>query len=294
MNGIEFTAIITFALLGSVGHCIGMCGGFIVTYTTAKIRPEQSKFSQAAYHLFYNLGRVSTYTLLGAAFGLFGSLWNISPLVRAIMFAIAGVMMILMGLSFAGKLKFLTSIEYPITRQAWFKKIFTSQLKSATPMSFYTLGLLNGLFPCGLVYTMLVTAATTQSALWGAIVMAIFGIFTIPTLFSFAFAVGLFSQTRFRSLMIQFAALTIIIFGGWTLMKAYKQFDYWKNTSMAQQLKDAQEMGKCGAGKCGAGKCGMGKCGAQSDEKLPNNSLKKQEMKCGTGKCGTAMEAENN
>jgi len=274
MNGIEFTAIITFALLGSIGHCIGMCGGFIVTYTTAKIKPEQNKFTQSTYHLLYNLGRVVTYTALGTLFGYFGSLWDISPLARAIMFAIAGVMMILMGLSFAGKLKFLTSIEYPITRQPWFKKVFTSQLKSAKPSSFFTLGLLNGLFPCGLVYTMLVTATTTQSALWGAVVMAIFGIFTIPALFSFAFAVGLFSQTRFRSLMIQFAAVTIIVFGGWTLMKAYMQFDYWKNTSIEQQVKDAE-------------KCGMGKCGAQSSEKADNKSVKKESMKCGSGKCGS-------
>lgn len=286
MNGIEFTAIITFALLGSIGHCIGMCGGFIVTYTTAKIKPEQDKFTQSTYHLFYNLGRVVTYTVLGALFGYFGSLWDISPLARAIMFAVAGVMMILMGFSFAGKLKFLTSIEYPITRQPWFKKIFTSQLTSAKPSSFFTLGLLNGLFPCGLVYTMLVTATTTQSALWGAIVMAIFGIFTIPALFSFAFAVGLFSQTRFRSLMIQFAAITIIVFGGWTLMKAYMQFDYWQNTSRAQQLKDAEEMGKCGAGKCGAGRCGMGKCGAKPVEKAVEKPLKEEGMKCGAGKCG--------
>ncbi len=287
MNGIEFTAIITFALLGSIGHCIGMCGGFIVTYTTAKIKPEQQKFTQATYHLFYNFGRVVTYTLLGALFGYFGSLWDISPLTRAIMFAVAGVMMILMGLSFAGKLKFLTSIEYPITRQPWFKKIFTSQLTSAKPSSFFTLGLLNGLFPCGLVYTMLVTATTTQSALWGAVVMGIFGIFTIPALFSFAFAVGLFSQTRFRSLMIQFAAITIIVFGGWTLMKAYMQFDYWKNTPQEQQAKDAQDMGKCGAGKCGAGRCGMGKCGAKLTDKAEAKPLKEEAMKCAPGKCGS-------
>jgi len=287
MNGIEFTAIITFALLGSIGHWIGMCGGFIVTYTTAKINPEQQKFTQAAYHLFYNFGRVVTYTFLGALFGYFGSLWDISPLARAIMFAIAGVMMILMGLSFAGKLKFLTSIEYPITRQSWFKKIFMSQLTSAKPSSFFTLGVLNGLFPCGLVYTMLVTATTTQSAMWGAVVMAIFGIFTIPALFSFAFAVGLFSQTRFRSLMIQFAAITIIVFGGWTLMKAYMQFDYWKNTPSQQQAKDAQAMGKCGAGKCGAGRCGMGKCGAKLTDKAVDEPIKEEAMKCAPGRCGS-------
>ena len=266
MTGVEWTAIITFALLGSVGHCIGMCGGFIVTYTTAKIKPQFSKAQSSLYHFLYNIGRVTTYTLLGAVFGYFGSLWDVSPLTRSIMFAVAGVMMILMGLSFAGKLKFLTSIEIPITNYSWFKKIFTAQLTSATPGSFYVLGVLNGLFPCGLVYTMLVTATTTQSALYGAMVMAVFGLFTIPTLFSFAYVIGFFSQTKFRSVMIQLAAITVIAFGGWTLMKAYLQFDYWMNTSEIQKELDTQQPMKCGAGKCGAGKCGMGKCGSGNSE----------------------------
>lgn len=262
MTGIEWTAIITFALLGSVGHCIGMCGGFIVTYTTAKVRPEHGKIQSAFYHFLYNIGRVTSYTAMGALFGLFGSLWDVSPLTRAIMFAVAGVMMILMGLSFAGKLKFLTSIEVPITNFRWFKKVFTAQLGSSSPRSFYVLGVLNGLFPCGLVYTMLVTATTTQSALYGAVVMAVFGLFTIPTLFSFAYVVGLFSQTKFRSVMIQLAAITVIGFGGWTVVKAYMQFDYWLNTPTVKQTEDAKNM-KCGAGKCGAGRCGMGKCGSR-------------------------------
>lgn len=238
MTSIEWTAIITFALLGSIGHCIGMCGGFIVTYTTAKLKPQFSKARSAYYHFLYNIGRVTTYTFFGALFGYFGSLWDVGPLARATMFAVAGVMMILMGLSFAGKLKFLTSIEVPITHYSWFKRVFTAQLTSATPMSFYVLGVLNGLFPCGLVYTMLVTATTTQSALYGAAVMAIFGLFTIPTLFTFAYVVGFFSQTKFRSVMIQLAAVTVIAFGGWTLMKAYLQFDYWYNTPKAKQQVD--------------------------------------------------------
>lgn len=70
-------------------------------------------------------------------------------------------------------------------------------------------------------------------------------------------------------------------------MKAYMQFDYWQNTPVDQQIKDAQEMGKCGAGKCGAGKCGMGKCGAKPVEKSGPESFKDERMKCGAGKCGS-------
>lgn len=262
MNSIELTAIISFALLGSIGHCIGMCGGFIMTYTMAKVKPTDSKFAQTFYHLSYNFGRVVSYTLLGAAFGYFGSLWEVNPLVRSIMFTIAGVLMVVMGLSFAGKLKFLNSIEIPISNYSWFKKMFMYQMNSGNKSSFFILGMLNGLFPCGLVYTMLVTATTTSSAFYGALVMFIFGLFTIPTLFTFGFVVSLFSGQKFRALMIQLAALTVIIFGIWTLYKAYLQFDFWNNTRQeAQQVQSAPM--KCGpAMKCEAGKCGMGKCGS--------------------------------
>lgn len=236
MENIELLAIISFALLGSIGHCIGMCGGFIVTYTTAKIKPEQSKLSQGTYHFLYNIGRIFAYTLLGALFGYFGSLWDVTPLSRAILFAVAGFLMIIMGLSFAGKLKFLTSIEYPITKYAWFKRVFTSQLGSTSPKSFFILGFLNGLLPCGLVYTMLVTATTTESIYLGAFVMFIFGIFTIPALFSFAYIIGLFSQNRFRQVMIQLASITVIVYGGWTLNKAYMQYDLHKSGEVKSNL----------------------------------------------------------
>mgnify|MGYP002641157114 CR=1 FL=1 len=229
MENIELLAIISFALLGSIGHCIGMCGGFIVTYTTAKIKPEHSRLSQSAYHLLYNIGRLSAYTLLGALFGYFGSLWDVTPLSRAILFLIAGLLMIVMGLSFAGKLKFLNSIEYPITKHKWFKNIFMSQLGATTAKSFFILGFLNGLLPCGLVYTMLVTATTTESILLGAFVMFVFGLFTIPSLFSFAFIVGLFSQNKFRQTMIQLASITVILFGAWTLNKAYTQYELYRS-----------------------------------------------------------------
>lgn len=249
MENIELVAIISFALLGSIGHCIGMCGGFILTYTTAKIKPEQTKFSQSFYHFLYNMGRVTTYTVFGGLFGYFGSLWDITPLSRAILFGIAGLLMIVMGLSFAGKLKFLSRIEYQVSKYNWFKKIFTSQLKSVSLKSFFILGLLNGLIPCGLVYTMLVTATTTESILLGAMVMFIFGIFTIPALFSFAFIVGLFSQNRFRQTMIQLASILIILYGGWTLVKAYNQYDYYTNTSLNEKSLNQETNSCCSTGK---------------------------------------------
>lgn len=249
-GSLELLAILAFGFFGSLGHCVGMCGGFIVSYTTAKMDAASSKRSQASGHAFYNLGRISSYTLMGALFGFFGSLWEATPMMRMVMFGFSGLLMILMGLSLSGKLKFLVYLEYPITQKKWFKTLFFSQLNSTSRVSFYTLGMLNGFLPCGLVYTMLITAIATKSALLGATVMLLFGISTIPTLFSLGFLVGFISQNRFRHIMIELSSLIIVLYGGWTLYKAYINYDIYlhpiENSSM-----------KCGSGKCGAGKCGL-------------------------------------
>lgn len=242
-GSLELLAILAFGFFGSLGHCIGMCGGFIVSYTTAKMDSATSKTSQATGHSFYNLGRISSYTILGALFGFFGSLWDATPMMRMIMFGIAGLMMIIMGLSLSGRVKFLSYLEYPITQKKWFKKLFFSQLNSKSKSSFYILGMLNGLFPCGLVYTMLITAVATKSIVLGALVMLLFGISTIPTLFSLGFLVGFISQNRFRHIMIEISSLIIIVYGGWTLFKAYTNYNIYLHPT-------EQPTVKCGAAKC--------------------------------------------
>jgi uncharacterized protein len=225
MEAVDYLAILQFGFLGSLGHCIGMCGGFIVSYSSSKIDPHSSKISQSLYHLLYSSGRISSYVLLGSLFGAFGSLWEATPLMRGVLFGFAGLLMIIMGLSLAGKLKFLNKIEYGLTEKAWYRKLFTKLISAQNKRSFYFLGMLNGFFPCGLVYAALVWAMATGSIFGGAMVMLIFGLATVPTLFSFGFFIGLLKQINFRNVMIQLAAITVIFYGGWTLTKSYSNFD---------------------------------------------------------------------
>ncbi|MDH5463999.1 MAG: sulfite exporter TauE/SafE family protein [Thiovulaceae bacterium] len=225
MYTIEVLTIISFGFLGSLGHCIGMCGGFIVTYSTAKIDPSASKIKQSTLHLLYNSGRISSYTLLGALFGFFGSLWDATPLLKAIMYGFSALLMILMGLSLSGRIRFLNSIEYNLTQKKWYKKLFSKFMGGKNYRSFFFLGMLNGIFPCGLVYAALVWAMATGSFLGGAMVMLLFGLSTLPVLFSFGFFVGLLKQITFRNVMIQIASVIIFVFGIWTFYKSYIQLE---------------------------------------------------------------------
>lgn len=223
MEAISVISIITIALLGSFGHCIGMCGGIVVAYSSTKIKSEYNKVTQSVAHLLYSFGRVTTYTLLGAIFGFVGGVVSFSNITSGVMLLITGLMMILVGFSLLGKVKFLSFLEQTCSKSSFYQKNFKALLGSNSLFSFYLLGLLNGLLPCGFVYVFAITAASTGSAFWGAVVMFIFGISTIPALFFLGFFIGLFKQSNLRDTFIKIASILVIIFG---IYIAYQGYEY--------------------------------------------------------------------
>jgi sulfite exporter TauE/SafE len=221
MDSISLLTIISIAFLGSFGHCIGMCGGIVLAYSTIKIEPQSSKVSKTVAHLLYNFGRVFTYTILGALFGAVGGVVVFSNSANGILLIIAGFAMILAGLSLMGKIKFLTIIEHSISSSNFYKKSFQRILHSKSNVSFFILGMLNGLLPCGFVYFFAITAASTASPLYGALVMFIFGISTIPAMFSLGFLSSLASATSFRNMMMSLSSVAVILYGAFTIYNGY-------------------------------------------------------------------------
>ena len=226
MDTINLLTIISIAFLGSFGHCIGMCGGIVLAYSTIKIEPASSKVSKTVAHLLYNFGRVLTYTVLGALFGAIGGVATFSNTANGTLLIIAGVAMVLAGLSLMGKIKFLTVIEHSISSSNFYKKSFQKILHSKSNVSFFILGMLNGLLPCGFVYFFAITAASTASPLYGALVMFIFGVSTIPAMFSLGFLSSLASATSFRNMMMSLSSVAVILYGLFTL---YNGYDYLTN-----------------------------------------------------------------
>ena len=232
MEAINFISIITIAFLASLGHCIGMCGGIVVAYSSTKVDSSWSKATQTYSHLLYSLGRVTTYGILGAIFGFLGSVATFNHTANGILLLIAALAMILAGLSLLGKIKFLTLIEHSISKSNWYQKNFKELLSKKSLFSFYLLGMLNGLLPCGIVYFFAVTAASTGNAIWGATVMIIFGLSTMPVLFSLGFFVGIFKQSGFRNIMMKLSAVAVLVFGVYTAYKGYEYIQHpekWDN-----------------------------------------------------------------
>ena len=221
METVDILSIITIAFLGSFGHCIGMCGGIVIAYSSTKVQQKWNKLEQSSAHLLYSLGRVVTYSILGAVFGSIGAVITFSNTANGTLLLVAGVVMILAGFSLLGKLKFLTLIEHSVSKSSWYQNSFKALLSGDTLASFFLLGMLNGLLPCGFVYFFAITAASTANPLYGAFVMAIFGISTIPAMFSLGFFVGIFKQSGLRNIMIKLAAISVLLYGGYTIYNGY-------------------------------------------------------------------------
>ncbi|RXJ89152.1 beta-carotene 15,15'-monooxygenase [Arcobacter sp. CECT 8983] len=221
MESISILTIITIAFLGSFGHCIGMCGGIVVAYSSTKVNSTWNKTKQASSHVLYSFGRITTYVILGAIFGFVGSVVTFDNTTNGILLIVTGVLMVLVGLSLSGKLKFLTSIEHSVSKSELYQKSFRKLLSSDSLFSFYFLGMLNGLLPCGFVYVFAITAASTASPIWGAFVMLIFGLSTLPAMFSLGFFVGIFKQVALRNLFVTLASILVILFGLYTIYNGY-------------------------------------------------------------------------
>ena len=193
----------------------------MVAYTTAKIDPSKGKLYQFLSHLAYNLGRITSYVIIGVIFGALGSIFIWNKVTMGSFYIVIGIFMILMGYSLMGKIKFLTSIESSLATSSFVKKAFSKLIHSKSLSSFFLLGMLNGFLPCGLVYFFAASAASTASPFWGGVVMLVFGLSTIPALLGFGLFVGYFKNTSFRNIMIKLASLVIMGFGFYMIHKGY-------------------------------------------------------------------------
>ncbi len=184
-----------------------------MAYSSAKIDTSASSLRQFFAHLSYNFGRISSYTVLGMIFGGLGSFFTFSAHLNGYFYFAVGILMVLMGLSMMGKIKFLTSLEATIAFNPFIKTLFSKLIHSKTMASFYGLGVLNGFLPCGLVYFFLAAAATSGSLLGGGLIMVLFGIATMPAMLGLGFVVGFLKGSGFREMMIKIASLIIIGYG---------------------------------------------------------------------------------
>lgn len=195
---IEYLSVFGIAFFAALSHCVGMCGGLIVAYSSSKLA-HTSHSKAVLAHLLYIFGRIFTYMILGGMIGWSGSIFEQNALTKAVMLITVNIFLLIFGLAFLITPKFARKLELRLDSHsclfACVSKAFNALLRSQSLASFLLLGMLNGILPCGIVYYFLLTALATQSALEGALVMGVFGVGTLVVMLPFSFFTSLFMQS---------------------------------------------------------------------------------------------------
>ncbi|MEP0262595.1 sulfite exporter TauE/SafE family protein [Dokdonia sp.] len=200
-----YTALI-FGLLGSF-HCVGMCGPIAFLLPLDRTNSTKKVLQLVSYHL----GRILMYAILGLIFGIVGKSLNLFGLQQQLSISI-GILMIISVL-IPTKLFNRYNFSKPIYKAvARLKSELGTALKKRTPGTFFTIGYLNGMLPCGLVYIAIFGALATGGILKGSIYMAVFGLGTIP-LMTIAIYLGNFLTNTIKQRILKAIPIVVVIIG---------------------------------------------------------------------------------
>lgn len=215
----ELLTAFMLGLLGS-GHCIAMCGGIAGALAMRAGGGHGATVSSAAIATpLYSVGRIGSYALLGAAAGLLGAVaTELIPAMLVLLRTIAGVLLVLMGVYLAGLWNGLLVIER--AGAGLFGRLRPLAAGVRGPLEPLALGAVWGLLPCGLVYGALAWSLTHADPLQGAVLMASFGLGTLPAVLLAGFAGLPLGRALRHPLLRRGAGALLVAFGLWTLAMA--------------------------------------------------------------------------
>ncbi len=185
-------------------HCVSMCGGFVVSYTAKGIKEGRKTHEM---HVSYAVGKVISYTTIGAFFGLVGSIIAFTPFMRGVAGILAGLFLILFGLKMLNIFPALRKFGLPISIAKF------AGMESTKTSSPFIIGLLNGLMiACGPLQAIYVMAAGTGSLVEGAKIAFIFALGTLPVMLGFGYLTS-FIGNKATQKILKASAFIVIILG---------------------------------------------------------------------------------
>lgn len=243
MDGLNLLPVFAVGVAGSV-HCVGMCGGIVgalsgalggppngTTKASAPRRtipiipiaqnapalPVAAAFDGTARVLAYNAGRIGSYMAAGAiAGGLVNGAGTLALAARwqGIAYLLANAMLMALGLYLMNAWHGLARVE-AAGNVLWRRLLPALKylLPADTFAKAFALGALWGWVPCGMVYSMLLTALLSGSAGGGAAVMLAFGLGTLPMLLALGMAGARLRQAMQRRAVRTACGMLVLGFG---------------------------------------------------------------------------------
>jgi sulfite exporter TauE/SafE len=219
---VEQAGLVTALLVGffGSGHCIAMCGGMA---SALQMMMAESKWQPLILQLCLSIGRITSYSLLGALFGALGANALIVAGFSHVLQLFGGIMLLLMALYVSRVWTVLTKLE--IFGAVLWRKIqpfSTKLLPINTPTKALLYGLCWGYLPCGLVYSGLSYSLSSGSAQAGALWMLAFGLGTLPAVLLTGQAAQFVITFKQHTVVRFISAAVLAYFGLYTIYLALR------------------------------------------------------------------------
>lgn len=231
---LSWGVVFIMGLVAAVSSCIAVTGGLLVAVSAAnnQAHPNISGWQKFKPHIYFNLGRVLGYTLLGAAVGALGSLLSFSTFINGLIIIIASAAMIVLGLKLLNFLPWFSNLHIRPP------KFIAHKLYNATgspkPWAPFMLGVATFFLPCGFTQALQLYVLTRGEALVGGLTMLIFSLGTLPAL------VGLGAIISFVKGRWQYAVT--VMAGAMVVTLGFINFGYGANlTGLSSKIAQGKE-----------------------------------------------------
>jgi len=204
--------VFVIGLVASVSSCLAVTGGLLVAlaarYTEAT--PQLSERARLMPHLYFNLGRIASYTLLGGAIGGLGAALSLTPAATGGLTLIASAIMVLLGLNmlglFPGIGRYLPQLPRTLSER------LHDATSRETKGTAFLLGGATFFLPCGFTQALQLYVLSKGSFVTGALTMLAFALGTLPALLSLS-TISSLAKGAFQRHFLRFAGAAVILLG---------------------------------------------------------------------------------
>ncbi len=209
-------------LVAGVSTCMAVIGGLVLGVSSrhSELHPEATASQKFRPHLFFNLGRLISYAVLGGLIGLIGSAFRFSGSMIGFIIILAGVVMFFLGLKMTEIFPRLDGGRLMMPKSLSRLLGLHREVKEYSHRGAFVTGALTFFLPCGFTQAIQIYAMSTGSFTRGFFIMFLFALGTMPGLLGIG---GLTSVVKgaFARFFFKFVALTLLILAVWNIFSGY-------------------------------------------------------------------------
>ncbi len=231
-NPSGLSVVLLVGLTAGVSSCMALIGGLIlgISASHAETHPEATTLQKFRPHLFFNLGRVLGFGLLGGILGAAGSALRLSVTANGVITILVGLLMLILGFQLIGIFPWLNVTNRFALPKKLGRMLGIKETKEYDHWHTAVLGMLTFFLPCGFTQAMQVYAISTGNFVSGALVMGTFALGTVPGLLSVG---GLTSVIKgsFSGKLFKVVGLAVIFFGLFNMHNGFT-LTGWNNLTL--------------------------------------------------------------